>query len=526
MTRCAGLPACVLLLALQTHAKELRFAIAADPKTFDSLQSAESGSEVIRYLTAGVLVRINRSTNEVEPELAESWQLKDGGRAIQFHLRAGLKFSDGKPLTAGDVARTLRRALDPAEGSPTGDTFRSADGLPVVTVISPRDIAIRYKSPKPSIDRLFDELGIGPAKPARLPASSGPFYVAEYTPGSFVRLVRNPNYWKRDSAGRQLPYLDSIRIDIQENHDIELARFLRGELQLILKLDPDQFERVNKEKPGAARDLGPSFDPEFMWFNQMPVKSLPEWKRQWFGSAGFRHAVSAAIRRDDMARIVYRGHARSAAGPISPANSFWFNAALKIPSADPLKLFAAEGFALRGGVLRDRAGRPVEFSLITNSGNRPRERMAALLQSDLRKVGIRVSVATLDTGSVLDRITKSHDYEAALFGFSNVDEDPMQQMNVWLSSGGLHPWWPNQKTPATAWEARMDALELGQAATASRAERKKAIDEMQRIAVEQEPILHLVYPNALCAISPLLKGVKPGVAPPGVLWNIEWLRFD
>ena len=164
---------------------------------------------------------------------------------------------------------------------------------------------------------------------AKLPASAGPFFVAEYRAGEYVRLARNPHYWKKDQAGHALPYLDSVRIDIQQNRDIELARFLRGETQVVTKLDPQSFDRVEREKPGAARSLGASLDPEFLWFNQAPALAVPEWKRKWFTSVAFRHAVSRAIHRDDLARIVFRGHAHPAAGPISPANRFWFNAALK-----------------------------------------------------------------------------------------------------------------------------------------------------------------------------------------------------
>ena len=181
-------------------------------------------------------------------------------------------------------------------------------------------------------------------------------------------LKRNPNYWKRDAAGKQLPYLDSIRIDIQPNRDIQLVRFLRGEIHLVGKLTPEGFDRVAKEKPAAARNAGASLDPEFLWFNQMPSAAVPEWKRKWFTSAAFRHAVSASIKRDDIARIVFRGHAHPAFGPISPANKFWFNAALKPLPYDPqaaLRSLAAEGFRMTGGVLRDSGGHPVEFSIVT-----------------------------------------------------------------------------------------------------------------------------------------------------------------
>ena len=523
-----GVFVCALLSAAAPN-HELRFCLPGDPKTFDALHVSDQHSEVIRYLTGGVLLRVNRVTDQLQPELADSWKLSDGGRAITFNLRAGLKFSDGSPLTASDVARTLNAALDPKQASPAGDTFRSEQGDPTVRVVSPLEITIRYAQPKPGIDRLFDALSILPANSGRLPASAGPFFVSEYRPGDYVRLARNPNYWKRDSAGRQLPRLDSIRIDIQPNREIEVTRFLRGETHLINKIEPENFDRVAKEMPAAARNPGASLDSEFMWFNQAPAAAIPDWKRKWFASAAFRHAVSASIHRDDLARVVFRGYAHPAAGPLSPSNRFWFNASLKPLSFNPqsaLRGLASEGFSLRDGILRDRGGHAVEFSLITNSGNRPREAMAAVIQDDLRKIGIQVNIVTLDFSSLIERIAKTAQYEACLLGFTNVEIDPIEQMNVWLSSGPQHQWWPLQKSPATQWEARVDKLMLLQASEPARELRKKAFDEVQRIVVEQEPFIYLVNPDYLTAVSPSLHGVQPVTAPPQLLWNIESLSLE
>jgi peptide/nickel transport system substrate-binding protein len=517
------LVAAVLLIA-DKPVQELRFCISGEPRTFDALHVSDQRSEMIRYITGGVLVRINRTTDKIEPALAESWKVTDGGRTISFRLRSGLQFSDGSPLTAADVARTVQTALDPKQASPAGDTFRSSKGDPEVKVISPLDIVISYPQPRPGLDRIFDQLSIIPANAGKLPASAGPFYVAEYKPGQFVRLARNPHYWKHGQ-----PYLDSVRIDIQPNREIEVTRFLRGETHLINKVDPETFERVSKEKPGMVRDLGASFDPEFLWFNQAPSAAIPDYKKKWFGSAAFRHAISESIHREDIARIVFRSYAHPAAGPFSPSNRFWFNASLKPLSFDAqaaMHNFTAEGFALRDGVLRDKDGHPVEFSIITNSGNRTREAMAAVIQDDLRKIGVQVNIVALEFSSLLERTTKTMNYEAALLGYSNVDADPIEQMNVWLSSGPDHAWSPIEKTPATPWEARIDNLELQQASEASRQLRKKAFDEVQRIAVEQEPIIYLVNPDYLAAVSPSLRGVQPMIAPPQILWNIESLRLE
>jgi len=500
--------------------KQLRFAIPGDPPTFDPLVVNESNAGAIRDLTSGYLLRIDRVTDEPQPDLAESWQVKDGGRAIAFHLLKDLKFSDGSPLTADQVAQTLRRLATDA-ATTVGDAFREAH--PEVSVSSPLDLEVHFRTSVPRLERLFDQFAIAPAKPAKLPGTAGPFFIAEFQPGAFVLLARNPNYWKRP-----LPRLDSIRIDIQSSHEIELTRFLRGEFQVIDRLEPDFFERIVRNQPGAARDLGASLDSEFLWFNQSDAKTLPDFKRAWFRSATFRHAISAAIHREDIISVVYKGHAHAAAGPISSANHAWFNTALQPLATDPqaaLKSLEAEGFALRDKVLRDGTGHPVEFTLITNAGNTARETMLKLIKADLAKIGIDVKTVALDGRSLGTRIGRTLDYEAALQGFSNTDPDPVNEMNVWLSSKDMHFWRPNQPVPATGWEKRIDELEDKQATEPSREARRKALDEFQQIVRDQEPVIYLVNPDYLVAISPLVKGMQPGVAPPQLWRSVEQISF-
>src|SRR5204863_462181 len=90
----------------------------------------------------------------------------------------------------------------------------------------------------------------------------GPFVITEQHPGSYLLLKRNPRYWKRDKSGKQLPYLDSIRLNIQQNREAELLLFRRNETQLINNMLPDLFERLKQENPPAALDLGPSLESE------------------------------------------------------------------------------------------------------------------------------------------------------------------------------------------------------------------------------------------------------------------------
>jgi peptide/nickel transport system substrate-binding protein len=346
-------------------------------------------------------------------------------------------------------------------------------------------------------------------------------------------LKRNPMYWKRDSDGSPLPKVDAIRLDIEENRDLELLRFRRGEIQLIDKLSPELYEKLAAESPDAAVDAGPSTDVEFLWFNQSKRAPLGAGTREWFASAAFRQAVSEAINRADLCRVAYRGHASVASGPVSPTNKLWFNSALKPPAFDPgsaMRRLESAGFhfSFSGsgvGTLRDAHGKAVEFSLITNAGSKTRERMAAMIQADLAGIGIKVNVVTLDFPSLIERITRTLDYEACLLGLVDIGEDPKEWMNVLLSSASNHPWNPAEKSPETVWEAEIDRLMLAQAASAVYRERKKDFDRVQEILREQAPVIYLLHPNALAAVSPRAKGVKVSPFLPHTFWEAERLRI-
>src|SRR5205807_3686521 len=134
--------------------------------------------------------------------------------------------------------------------------------------------------------------------------------------------------------GHQLPYVDAMRLYVLSNRDTELIRFRQGDIQLINNMSPDLYEQLHSEDSAAARDLGPSIESEQLWFNQVPRSPLPEYKKAWFRSRNFRRAISIAINRADLARVVFRGHATPSVGMLSPANQVWFDNHLKPPAYD------------------------------------------------------------------------------------------------------------------------------------------------------------------------------------------------
>ena len=508
---------------------ELRFCLHSEPRTLNPALADDDASETIRYLTGGVLLRVNRITQQIEPELALGWKLENGGKTIDFKLRQRVLFSDGTPFTAQDVAYTMRILMDPALHSPTGDSFRSGHGAIRITERGSYQIAITFPEAIAGVERLFDQVAIVSANsPWKERAVLGPFQITEHKPGSYLLLARNPNYWKTE-GGRRLPYLDRVRLEIQQNRELEFLRFRRGELHFVSSLDPDQFEQLEATDPRSAKDAGPTLEGELMWFNMNPAAPIPGYRKAWFGSRNFRLALSHAIRRDDLSRVIYHGHAQAGVGPFSAANLFWFNRQLRAPAfdlAEARRLLAVEGFRLDGRTLRDREGRAVEFSVVTNAGHRSRERIAALIQQDLEALGIRLNIVTLDFPSLMERISRSFEYESCLLGQANVDLDPNGQMNVWLSSASNHQWNPNQKSPATEWEAEIDRLMRQQAAGTNANGRKQAFDRVQQIVSEQAPFFYLVNKNALMALSRTLRNVQPSVLRPQVLWNVERLWLD
>jgi peptide/nickel transport system substrate-binding protein len=514
--------------AAQRLPGELAWTIGYDPKTFDPAKVDDLDSETIRYLTAGVLLRVNRLTQTVEPQLAQSWDLSPDGKTIVFKMRSGLRFSDGSSLTSRDAAWSIRRVLLPATAAPVADEFINAGGVTVETP-DPATVIVHLPQRVIGIGKVFDEIAIEPAgHPSEGRVTSGPFVVADYLRSQYVRLRRNPYYWEKDSNGVSIPSASGVRLDILNNPEQDTRLFLRGEYDLIDHIPPDYFELLKKRAPSIVRDLGPSLNTEQMWFNQSPASPLPAWERSWFQQRAFRVAVSEAIHRDDLARIAYQGHATPAYGFVSPANAVWYNRNLPAPHTDigaARSALARAGFRWVGSQLEDAAGHPVRFSILTNAGNASRQKMATLIQQDLAALGMEVNVVALDFPALVERLMHTQDYEACLLGLENVDPDPNAMMNVWLSSSPNHQWSPSEKVPATPWEAEIDREMNLQATSLQDPVRKQAVDRVQQIVADQQPFIYLVYPNVLVAVSPRIEGVQPAVLEPELIWNAEYLRL-
>src|SRR5262249_43637566 len=139
----------------------------------------------------------------------------------------------------------------------------------------------------------------------------------------------------------------------------------------------------------------------------------------------------------------------------------------------------------------------VEFSILVSNATPERQQIAAMLQDDLKPLGIRVNVVPLDPRSITERIQQTRQFEAAIIAFATSDADPNPDLAIYLSSGANHLWNPLQKSPASPWEAEIDSLMRRQQVTLKYEDRKRLFDRVQEIIALNLPMVPLVNPHIL-----------------------------
>ena len=533
-----------------TGPQELVATVRSEPRSFNRLVARDRTSNLVSLLLHGKLVRINLETQEVEPALAERWSSSADGRIWTLALRRGVAFSDGQPFTSADVLFSLEAAYDPKVASPLADSLM-IDGQPL-EVAAPDDhsVVITFPAPFGPGVRLLDNLVVLPrhklrqaltagtlreawglaANPADM-AGLGPFVLREYRPGDRLVFARNPHYWRKDDTGRQLPYLDRLVLEIVPDQNAEMLRLEGGQADLTTgEVRPDDLAAIRKAAADgrlALHDLGVGLDPDFLWFNLTDAFGRSHPQKSWMQQREFRSAVSLAVDREAFANTVYLGGGIPVSGPVTTGNRAWHDPSIPLVPHDPARaraLLAEVGLRDRdgNGVLDTPGGAPAGFALLTQKGNTLRERSAAFIQEDLRKVGLVVDVVTLEQPAVIERLTKG-DYEAIYFGTQASDTDPAMNLDFWRSSGAFHAWNPGQSVPATPWERRIDELMQAQVRSQDPSERVRLFGDVQRLFAQEQPAIYFVAPRIAIATSRRVVGARPALIHPMVLWSADTL---
>jgi peptide/nickel transport system substrate-binding protein len=526
----------------------------AEPRTLNPVTgTVDSSSRDIVKQTIGDLIHINRETHRTEPSLARSWTVSPDGRRFTLMLRRGIRFSDGDPFDADDVIFSFQVYQDEKVASPQRESLR-VGGKPIaVRKIDQYSVQLELAEPHAAADRLLDSLAMLPKHLLEQPyregrlsevwaptaqssemAGLGPFRFKEYISGQRVVLERNPHYWKVDRQRNRLPYLDQLIFLIAANEDAQIMRFRAGDADVIARVGPENFAALEREARSGAflmRDLGPGLEYNFLFFNlnnpgPRTQQAAVARKQRWFRQTAFRKAVSSAIDREAIRRLVYRGRATPLAGHVSHGNRLWVNMDLPKPARSLSRardLMRQAGFRTTDGVLVDATGQTVEFSILVSAANAVLREIATIVQDDLKQIGIRVHVVPFDFRSMLDRILNTHDYEAAILTLGGGDIDPIGELNVWMSSGPQHLWHLGQAKPASSWEAEIDQLLRDQVSMLDSRARKRAYDRVQQIVADELPFIFLVSPNVLVGARAGLGNFRPVILEHQVLWNVEEL---
>jgi peptide/nickel transport system substrate-binding protein len=543
-------------------------AILSDPKTFNAALSNESPN-IFGYVGEGLITENGKG--ELEPALAESWQVSPDSKTITITLKKNLKWSDGAPLTVDDVSFTFNEVYFNEEiPTDTRDILKigKARKLPTVKILDPD--RIEFTTPEPFAPFLRTlEISVLPAhklrptikqkdnegkpmflsawgintKPADL-VSNGIFVVDSYTPGERIVFKKNPYYWRKDKQGKQQPYIEKLVWQIVESTDTALVQFRSGGLDSY-GVSPDFFSLLKKEEQKGGYKIyngGPATGTTFMSFNLNqgeragrplvdPIKS------KWFNNVKFRQAVAYSINRQRMINNIYRGLGAPQDSPISVPSPYYFSHAQGLVGYDynPKKakeLFIAAGFKYNEqNQLTDEDGNQVRFTLVTNSGNKIRESLGTQIKQDLGAIGIEVNFTPIAFSLLLDKIDNDLNWDALIIGFGGGAE-PNDAANFWSVEGGSHLFnlkpqkgkKPIQNHKAADWEKKIDDLYIQGAQELDEAKRRSIYIETQKITQENLPCIYLVNALSLSAIKNRVKGIDYSPIN-GPFWNLHELRI-
>lgn len=520
----------------------------SEPATYNRYVDQAAAGELLALLTQAPLVRVNRTTDVVEPWLAESWTQSPDGQTFTVKLRQGITFSDGSPFSSADVLFSFAALYDPRVNAVLASETRVAGKPLAVEAPDAATVILRMPAPSALGLRLIESLPILPkhklqaaldggrfrdAWPVGAPladlAGMGPFVLTEHVSGQRLVFARNPHYWRGDPEGVKLPYLDALNVVILADQNSEALRLQRGEIDLmangeIRAEDYSTFSRIAEQ--GALRliDAGVGVDPNLLWFN-LGEASAADPRSPWLRNKAFRQGVSCAVDRQAIVNTVHFGAAVPIYTPITPGNRTWYSPvrpACEHDSNRARELFAVAGLSDRNGdgMLEDARGIPARFSILTQQGHTVRQRTAAVLQEQLRLAGITVDVAGLDPQALAQRWSRA-DYDAIYFGVQASGTDPVLNSQFWLSSGNFHFWNPRQPSPSTDWERRIDELFVAQSVATRLSDRQRLMADAQRVLAEELPAIYFVAPKVTLAVSRRVLNPRPAPLIPQLLWSAD-----
>ncbi len=390
------------------HGGNLVYERQAATLTLDPLNPKNGNGDIFAYnqIYSG-LVRSDPTgqTNNIVPSLAERWTISSDGKTYTFYLRPGLKFSNGQPLTAEDVAWTLNRFGNPKINSIMAAV---AGGFGHASVVNNTTVKVTLTRPVAAF--LYD-ISIWPAfiLPKNLvekegaafynhPVGTGPFMVQNFVRGSYITFVRNPYYWE---SGK--PYLDSVRYNFVSDSNTRILAVESGSAQ---EMDVVPFSQVSTLRSSKNITVQSAKVPLFLglWLNHA---------RPQFADLNVRKAIQYAIDRSLINKEIFDNLGTI---PNSVLMSFAMDASNSVVKPYPYDVATAKS-------LMAKSKYPHGFSttLTYPSGTDFYRQLALALQQELGAIGINVKLVELDTATVTnDWFTRAYDM---IFPFASFTSD-------------------------------------------------------------------------------------------------------
>lgn len=528
--------------------------IGEGPKTFNPFNTKDNISAMMSEIMYDGLLTTHPVTGQPIPKLAKSFSVN--GNDYIIHLRHGIKWSDGKPITADDVVFTWQNIIfDGFGNTSTRDSIIIDGKLPTVKKID--DYTVEFKTPQPfapfirmlstpiAPKHIFEpavkkgkeyfETFLSTNIDPRILVTSGAFKLKEYVPAQRVVFERNPNYYMINKNNQKLPYLDKLVYLIVGDINNEVLKFEGGELDTIglQGANVARFKELEKHSNFKVYNLGPDTGTMFVSFNLNNRKDkngkyfVDLKKQRWFQDKNFRQAVDYAIDRKNMVLNIANG----LAAPLYTAeslNSIYLNKNLKPYDRNIEKskdLLKKSGYWWdKKGHLMDKFGNHVEFNLFTNAGNTEREAIGVMVKQDLEDLGMKINFKPIEFNSLVNKLVNTSDWDIVIMGLTGSPLEPNGGKNVWMSNGTLHMF--NQrpagytKDDRYPWEKELDYLYTQGALATTFEARKKFYDEYQKIVYEEKPFVYIYSPLRITAIRTKFKNVFP-TSLGGVTYNIE-----
>jgi len=320
--------------------------------------------------------------------------------------------------------------------------------------------------------------------------------------------------------------------------DVELLKFMEGSIDAysVRGMDYPLLKPLESERNFRIYDLGPDMGADFIVFNQNPGKNvntgrpfLAPHKLEWFSNRNFRRAVAFAIDKSRIIEIVKNGLGYPQYSLESPGAGFFYCDDVRRYDYDLAKareLLGEAGFKdINGdGILEDKDGFPLEFTLLTNADNTERVDIASIIRNDLESLGMKVTLQLVEFNTLVAKLTSSFDWDTVVLSLTGTI-DPHFGQNVWLSSGQLHMWNPKQAQPVTAWEKRIDELFALGVQELDEKKRKVYYDEFQKIIADEVPMAYTALSARLTAVRNKFGNLKPAVYG-GVFHNLEEIYVE